>query len=64
MNLPIAIVGIGPGFSFPYDGPTHHGIQDISNTLYKKWKVIYWLSNSELERQVTRANQRSSKNKK
>ena len=23
------IVGIGPGYSFSYDGPTHHGIQDI-----------------------------------
>ena len=33
MNLPIVIVGIGPGFSFPYDGPTHHGIQDIGNIL-------------------------------
>ena len=31
MNLPVTIVGIGPGFSFSYDGPTHHGIQDISN---------------------------------
>ena len=31
MNLPVNIVGIGPGFSFPYDGPTHHATQDISN---------------------------------
>ena len=31
MNLPVSIVGIGPGFSFPYDGPTHHGVQDITN---------------------------------
>lgn len=31
LNLPISIVGIGPGFSFPYDGPTHHAIQDIAN---------------------------------
>ena len=23
------IVGIGPGYSFPYDGPTHHGVQDL-----------------------------------
>tara|TARA_B100000959_G_C14876361_1_gene580590 strand:+ start:149 stop:1066 length:918 start_codon:yes stop_codon:yes gene_type:complete len=28
-NLNCKIVGIGPGFSFPYDGPTHHGIQDL-----------------------------------
>ena len=31
MKLPVFIVGIGPGFSFPYDGPTHHGVQDIAN---------------------------------
>lgn len=31
MRLPIFIVGIGPGFSFSYDGPTHHGVQDLAN---------------------------------
>ncbi len=30
MNLPIVIVGMGPGFSFEFDGPTHHGVNDIS----------------------------------
>ena len=30
MGLQVYLVAIGPGFSFPYDGPTHHGIQDIS----------------------------------
>jgi transketolase len=29
MNLPVVIVGIGPGLSFSFDGPTHHGIHDI-----------------------------------
>ena len=28
-NLNVKIVGIGPGFSFSYDGPTHHGTQDV-----------------------------------
>ncbi len=28
-NMNCKIVGIGPGYSFPYDGPTHHGIQDL-----------------------------------
>ncbi len=28
-NQNIKIVGIGPGYSFSYDGPTHHGLQDI-----------------------------------
>ena len=28
-NLNCKIVGIGPGYSFSYDGPTHHGVQDL-----------------------------------
>lgn len=30
MNLPITIVGCGAGLSFGFDGPTHHGNQDIA----------------------------------
>lgn len=29
MNLPVVIVGIGTGFSFSYDGPTHFGVNDF-----------------------------------
>ena len=29
MKANVKIVGIGPGFSFPNDGPTHHGIHDL-----------------------------------
>ena len=28
-NLDVNIVGVGAGLSFGFDGPTHHGIQDI-----------------------------------
>jgi len=30
MNLDVVIVGVGTGFSFGFDGPSHHGIIDIS----------------------------------
>ena len=30
MNLPVTIVGVGPGFSFNFDGPSHHAISDMS----------------------------------
>lgn len=30
MNLPVIIVGIGPGLSFSFDGPTHHATNDIT----------------------------------
>ncbi|MCR4324875.1 MAG: hypothetical protein NUV69_04285 [Candidatus Curtissbacteria bacterium] len=29
MNLPVTIIGVGAGFSFSFDGPTHHGVMDI-----------------------------------
>ena len=30
MNIPITIIGMGPGFGYNSDGPTHHLIEDIS----------------------------------
>jgi len=30
MNLPVTIVGVGPGFTYASDGPTHHATQDIA----------------------------------
>lgn len=30
MNLPVTIIGVGPGLTYGSDGPTHHGTQDIA----------------------------------
>lgn len=30
MELPVVLVGVGAGFSFGFDGPTHHGTQDVA----------------------------------
>ena len=30
MNLDVTIIGTGCGFSFSYDGPTHHATQDLA----------------------------------
>ena len=30
MNLPVTIIGSGPGFTYGSDGPTHHATQDIA----------------------------------
>lgn len=30
MKLPVVIVGIGSGLAFSFDGPTHHGTQDVA----------------------------------
>ncbi len=29
MNLPVTLVGVGAGFAFSIDGPTHHGVTDL-----------------------------------
>ncbi len=48
MKLPVAIVGIGPGFSFSYDGPTHHGVQDLANMYTLPEMQIVNLSDNSL----------------
>lgn len=30
MNLPVAIIGSGPGITYNSDGPTHHAIEDVA----------------------------------
>lgn len=30
MNLPVTIIGLGPGFTYGPDGPTHHALNDIA----------------------------------
>jgi transketolase len=30
MNLPVTIIGSGPGYSYGSDGPTHHATQDVA----------------------------------
>jgi len=30
MNLPVTIVGLGHGYSFSFDGPTHHAVHDLA----------------------------------
>jgi transketolase len=30
LRLPVVIIGVGAGFSFGFDGPTHHGTQDVA----------------------------------
>jgi transketolase len=48
MNLPVTIIGVGPGFSFEYDGPTHHGVQDVSLMRSLPEMSIYNLSDISL----------------
>jgi len=51
MNLPVTIVGAGAGFSFGYDGPTHHGHQDVSSMrLMPEMNIIELSSNDVAEK--------------
>jgi transketolase len=48
MNLPVSIVGAGAGFSFGYDGPTHHGHQDVSSMRLMPEMNILELSSNDV----------------
>ena len=48
MNLPVTIIGVGPGFSFEFDGPTHHGTQDVAIMRAIPEITIYNLSDISL----------------
>ena len=48
LNLPVAIIGAGAGFSFGYDGPTHHGLQDLSSMRLLPEMAILELSSNDL----------------
>ena len=52
MNLPVTIVGAGAGFSFGYDGPTHHGHQDLSSMKLLPEMSIFELSSNDLAKNV------------
>ena len=48
MNLPVTIIGAGAGFSFGYDGPTHHGHQDVSSMRLLPEMSILELSSNDV----------------
>ncbi len=48
------IVGIGPGYSFPYDGPTHHGTQDIYAMYLIPEMEIYNIADNNLADKVSK----------
>ncbi len=48
LNLPVSIIGAGAGFSFGYDGPTHHGHQDLSSMRLLPEITILELSSNDL----------------
>ena len=54
-NLNVKIVGIGPGFSFSYDGPTHHGTQDVYLMYLIPEFEIYNLSDNNLANKVSKS---------
>jgi len=53
-DLPVFIVGVGPGFSFGFDGPTHHGTIDIGLMNLLPGMTIYNPSSSYLAKQFCR----------
>jgi transketolase len=53
-NLNVKIVGIGPGYSFSYDGPTHHGTQDLYLMYLIPEFEIYNISDNNLANLISK----------
>lgn len=53
-NLDVKIVGIGPGYSFSYDGPTHHGTQDLYLMYLIPEFEIYNISDNNLANLISK----------
>lgn len=53
-NSNCKIVGIGPGYSFPNDGPTHHGVQDIYLMYLIPEMEIYNIADNNLANVVSK----------
>lgn len=47
MRLPVTLVGVGAGFAFSIDGPTHHGVTDLGMMMQLPMR-IYNVSDSEV----------------
>ncbi len=58
MNLPVTILGMGTGYGYSYDGPTHHIVEDIAimnsipnltilspSDCFQTAKMIHWAYN-------------------
>lgn len=41
LNLPVVIVGVGPGLAYGNDGPTHHATEDVSLMLALPNMAVY-----------------------
>jgi len=61
MNLPVAIIGAGPGFCYESDGPTHHGTKDISCMRALPKMTILNPSDSTMAKTCARAAYKSSR---
>lgn len=55
MKLPVTMIGLGTGFSFDFDGPSHHGVVDVGVMRMLPEVAIFNPSNAMLAAQCVRA---------
>ncbi len=61
MKQPVTIVGVGSGYSYPQDGPTHHSTEDISLTVPLSNLDVFNPSDSELTSDIIKFTHKSKK---
>ena len=61
MKQPVTIVGVGSGYSYPHDGPTHHSTEDISFTVPMANLDVFNPSDSQLTSEIINFTYKSKK---
>lgn len=61
MKQPVTIVGVGSGYSYPEDGPTHHSTEDISLTVPLANLDVFNPSDSILTSEIVKFTYKSKK---
>ena len=61
MKQPVTIVGVGSGYSYPHDGPTHHSTEDISFTVPMANLDVFNPSDSQLTSEIINYTYKSKK---
>lgn len=61
MKQPVTIVGVGSGYSYPHDGPTHHSTEDISFTVPMANLDVFNPSDSQLTSEIIKYTYKSKK---
>lgn len=60
MNLDVNLIAVGAGFTYSTDGPTHHGVQDVSSVINLPNLSVFNVTDSVSTEKITKLSYESS----